>query len=129
MKKYASDSVAVVLCGTKVDLLSDEDRMRVCARANTLAAKAGASHVQTSSKQGTGVRAAFEHIAREVRLAATRRGGRMAATQPSGLEALLCCWVASSCAPMACCMQMPWQQTAVEGATLRRLESPPQSVA
>ena len=117
---YASDSVPVVLCGTKVDLLCYEERTRLCARGNAIAAKAGAVHVQTSSKEGTGVRAAFELVAREVRVATARRGERGAAKRPTtgGGMALL------SCSPVGCCMQMPWAHA--EGGALRSVESPMQ---
>jgi len=119
VKQYASETVAIALCGTKADLLSDDERARVSARASAIARKAGVLHVQTSAKTGTGVREAFEMLAREVQAAAVRRPSPRAlaaarvATKSSwgALGPLEAYWPAkSSCAPPGCCLPLPWQR-------------------
>jgi len=106
IRAYASDSVAVVLCGTKLDLVAEEDRRRVCSRANELAARAGIPHVQTSSKDGRGVKAAFEAMAREVRAAAASQRG--ATAQGSTMSSKTMSALQVYCSLPEGCSCMPW---------------------
>jgi len=66
VQRHSPATKTVVLCGSKVDLLCEDDRIRSLARMNSVAAKAGVSHIQTSAKLGRGVHSAFELVAREV---------------------------------------------------------------
>lgn len=111
VRNYASDSVAIVLCGTKVDLLSVEERRRVCSRANAIASKAGVPHVQTSAKDGTGVSAVFETITREVRNRSTQR---LDAAHPRSKSIF-----SNYCSPSnPCCLPWPWLCAGLGGSSV-----------
>jgi len=114
---FASKQAAVVLAGTKTDLLSDSERQRVCSRANAIVCKAGASHVLTSSKTGVGVRPVFELLASEAHRVTVR--WRPAARQ-SAKSAISCCYYPPSCAPC-----MPFSCLGLESwaPSARRIES------
>lgn len=103
VRSYASDSVAVVLCGTKVDLLSTEGKRSICSQANAIASKAGVPHVQTSSKDGTGALAVFETITREAHIRRAQRVGPDSTHAKSALATHKPCLPAN-----ACCLPWPW---------------------
>jgi len=117
VRAFAPESTAVLLCATKTDELSEDERARVCSRAGVIARAARVQHVMTSSKHGTAVRAAFEMLAREVRAASVRRRQKESsalAASKSGWSALAPLMQPCSCwAPPGCCLPMPWQR--VEG--------------
>lgn len=108
VRAYASDSVAVVLCGTKLDLVAEEDRRRMCSRANAVAARAGIPHVQTSSKDGSGVKAAFETMAREVRTAAASQRGATAQRDSTKSRTISALQVYCSLPEGCSCMPWAW---------------------
>jgi len=125
VRRYASDDVATVLVGTKLDRLSDKERQRICCRANQIATTARIPHVQTSAKTGQGVRAAFETVVREVRAAASDRRTALQVSQTNAAWSALAA-LSVKCSPESCCMPWAtWLRASTTGIPTAQLSVPP----
>mmetsp|Transcript_35596 Transcript_35596/g.62420 ORF Transcript_35596/g.62420 Transcript_35596/m.62420 type:complete len:143 (-) Transcript_35596:297-725(-) len=114
---YASDSVCVLLCGTKADRLSKEERARALIHGNTTAARAGIAHVLTSAKDNEGVLPAFEALTREVRAAAAQRSRAVVLRNETfGERMMKRCYSPAACPGLSCCMPL-WHQPICESPT------------